>query len=93
MCKTKVGATKEWKNGSSSGEEQTSPGGSLDSMMSNIFIKPQDYAPDDFHARSEEIYRVLAENVRDGVAIIQDHKIVYHNNEIEKIFGYSVQIN
>ncbi|MBN1225212.1 MAG: PAS domain-containing protein, partial [Candidatus Aminicenantes bacterium] len=38
---------------------------------------------------SEERYRLLAENVAEGVAILQDRKLVVINNSFASLFGYS----
>lgn len=38
---------------------------------------------------SEERYRILAENVAEGVAILQDRKLKFVNNSFASLFGYS----
>ncbi|BCS95008.1 sigma-54-dependent Fis family transcriptional regulator [Desulfoluna limicola] len=41
--------------------------------------------------KSEELYRTLADNSADGIAIIQNQKLVYINPAFEEIFGYTKQ--
>ena len=38
---------------------------------------------------SEEQFRLMAENIRDGILIKENRAIVYANQRIEEIFGYS----
>jgi PAS domain S-box-containing protein len=38
---------------------------------------------------SEEQFRLMAENIRDGILIKENRKVVYANQRIEEIFGYS----
>jgi PAS domain S-box-containing protein len=40
---------------------------------------------------SEEQFRLMAENIRDGLLIRKDGKVIYANKRIEDIFGYSRQ--
>lgn len=40
---------------------------------------------------SEEQFRLMAENIRDGLLIKKDGRVVYANRRIEDIFGYSRQ--
>lgn len=39
---------------------------------------------------SEERYRILAENSREGVVVVQDSRIKYINESMGEIFGYSL---
>lgn len=39
----------------------------------------------------EELYRTLAENSHTGIFIIQDDKIVYSNERLREMFGYTVE--
>lgn len=38
---------------------------------------------------SEEKFRLMAENLQDGIIIYEDGRVIYANNRIEEIFGYS----
>ena len=38
---------------------------------------------------SEEQFRLMAENIRDGILIKENGKLVYANKRIEEIFGYT----
>jgi PAS domain S-box-containing protein len=38
---------------------------------------------------SEEQYRLLADNIQDGITIYRNKKLTYMNRRIEEIFGYS----
>ncbi len=38
---------------------------------------------------SEEKYRLLVETSKDGIAVIQDAKLIFHNNIFEELLGYS----
>ena len=40
---------------------------------------------------SEERFRVMAENIQDGLIILEDGKIVYANKRIAEITGYSIK--
>ncbi len=40
--------------------------------------------------KSEERYRILTENVADGVSIVQDRRLQFANDALSNIFGYTV---
>lgn len=54
-----------------------------------VEIKERDRAEKALRA-SQERYRILAENVADGVAIFQDRKFAFVNNALASMFGYTV---
>ncbi len=40
---------------------------------------------------SEERFRMMADNIRDGLIILEDGKIIYANNRIAEMTGYSLE--
>ena len=43
------------------------------------------------HRRSEEKYRILVDNIQDGLFIIQDKKILFANDALARMLGYPLE--
>ncbi len=64
-------------------------GNTIGGLESFIDITKRKRAAEELRT-SEERYRILAENVADGVGIVQDGKLTFANVALGSIFGYAV---